>query len=87
MEYKKTFGKSLESFVNVLVCDCYASCLDISVDLACKRYTFCGGRSCFARVAISLRGDCGGDLHHLFLQIISFSGSGQLLLCALDFSL
>ena len=40
LEYKKTFRKSLERFVNVLVHDCYASCLDISVDLACKQYTF-----------------------------------------------
>ena len=36
LEYKKTIGKSLESFVNVLVRDCYTTCLDISVDLACK---------------------------------------------------
>ena len=40
LEYKKTFGKSLESFVNVLVHDCYASYLDISMDLECKRHTF-----------------------------------------------
>ena len=87
LEYKKTFGKYLEIFVNFLVCDCYASFLDISMDLSCKRHTFCGGRACFARVAISLRGDCGGDLHDLLLWIVSSSRSDQLLLCALDFSL
>ena len=66
IEYKKTFGETLGSFVNVLGCDCYASCLHISVDLACKQHIFVEVILIFCRVATCLRGDCGHDLHHLF---------------------
>ena len=45
IEYKKKFAGNLGSFVNVLGCDCYASCLDIRVDLACKQIFFCGDRT------------------------------------------
>ena len=40
IEYKKTFAETLRSVVNILRCDCYDSCLYISVDLACKQYFF-----------------------------------------------
>ena len=44
LEYKENFCRSLESFVNVTAHDCYASCLDISVDHLWYRYLFCGGQ-------------------------------------------
>ena len=87
IEYKKIFAETLGSFVNVLGCDCYASCLDILVDLACKRHIFVEAVLIFWKVVTCLRGDCGGDLHHLLLLIVSSSGSDQLLFCTLDFSL
>ena len=51
LEYKKTSGKSLGSFVNVLECDCYASFLDILVDLTCKQYFSVEAALIFCRVA------------------------------------
>ena len=47
LEYKENFWRSLESFVNVLVHDCYASCLDILVDLVSYRHISCRGRIAF----------------------------------------
>ena len=43
IEYKKIFAETLGSFVNVLGCDCYTSCLEILLDLACKQIFFYGG--------------------------------------------
>ena len=51
IEYKKTFAETLGSFVNVLGCDCYASCLDILVDLVCKQYFSVEVVQIFCRVA------------------------------------
>ena len=74
LEYKENFCRSLESFVNVLAHDCYASCLDISVDLlifyAIDIY-FVEVKLNFCRVVTCLEEDCEGDLHHFFKWIIS----------------
>ena len=57
-EYKKTFVETLGSFVNVFGCDCDASCLDISVDLACKQIFFCGSRTDLLQGSELVGGDC-----------------------------
>ena len=58
IEYKKTFAETLGSFVDVLGCDCYASCLDISVDLTCKQLFFLEGRTDLLQRSKLVGGDC-----------------------------
>ena len=58
IEYKKILYKTLGGFVNVLRCDCYASSLDISLDLACKQYFFYGGRTDLLQGSELVGGDC-----------------------------
>ena len=58
IKYKKNFAETLGSFVNVFGCDCYASCLDISVDLAFKQILFCGNRTDLLQGSELVGGDC-----------------------------
>ena len=72
--------------MNVLECDCYASCLDISVDLACKQLFFWKAVLIFCGVANWLE-EIAKASCIVFQTNCSSSGSFQLLLCALDISL
>ena len=86
IEYNKTFAETLGSFVNVFGCDCYASCLDISVDLACKQLFFWEAVLIYCRVANRLEKIAKASYIILWTNRSS-SGNFQLLLCALDISL
>ena len=72
--------------MNVLGCDCYASCLDISVDLACKQLFFWKVVLIFCRVVNWLE-EIAKATYINFQTNRSSSRSFQLLLCALDISL
>ena len=86
IKYKKMFAETLGSFVNVLGCDCYASCLDILVDLACTQLFFWKVVLIFCRVVNCLEKIAKASCI-VFQTNRSSSGSFQLLLCALDISL
>ena len=58
IEYKKTFVDTPGSFVNAFESDCYASCLDISVDLACKQTFFGGSPTDLLQGSELVGGDC-----------------------------
>ena len=89
LEYNKTFGKSLGSFVNILARDCYAYCLDILVDLLCVRYLFCGGCTNILQGSDLLVKDCEDILHHLSVfqaNRFIFQGVTNCVLCIELFS-